>query len=80
MIDDKVKIRCPYCTRIFRDRASRLRQGYQVNCADCNRLITFSSDTEDPHLRRALKAARELRLVCEMEAQSARATAANWTR
>lgn len=73
MLDDKVKIRCPYCTRMFRDRASRIRQGYQVNCNDCNRLITFSSDTEDPFLRRALKAAREVRSACEMEAQRARA-------
>ena len=72
MIDDKVRIRCPFCTRMFRDRASRIRQGYQVNCGDCNRLITFSSDTEDPHLRRALKAARDIRLVCETE--RARAT------
>ncbi|MBI5264800.1 MAG: hypothetical protein HY852_23640 [Bradyrhizobium sp.] len=76
-MDDKVKIRCPYCTRIFRDRASRLRPDYQINCSDCNRLITFSSDTEDPHLRRALKTAREIRMVCEMEFQRARAAAMN---
>lgn len=77
MIDDKVRIQCPYCRRMFRDRASRIRQDYQVNCSDCNRLITFSSDTEDPHLRRALKTAREIRLACEMEVRRARVVAAD---
>jgi uncharacterized C2H2 Zn-finger protein len=71
-IDDKVKIRCPNCTRIFRERASRLRDGYQLNCPNCNRLLTINTDTEDPYLRRALKTAREVRAILEAEALRAR--------
>jgi hypothetical protein len=60
-MDDKVKIRCPACTRVFREKASRIRDGVQVNCHNCNRLVTLSKETEDPFIRRALKTARELR-------------------
>lgn len=60
-MDDKVKIRCPACTRVFREKADRIRDGVQVNCRDCNKLITLTKETEDPFLRRALKTARELR-------------------
>lgn len=55
---------------MFKERASRLRDGYQVNCANCNRLLTLTRETEDPHLRRALKVAKEVRLALEAEIQS----------
>ena len=58
-MDDRVKIRCPACTHIFRENASRVREGEQVNCRNCNKLITLTKETGDPYLRRALKAARE---------------------
>lgn len=60
-MDDKVKIRCPACTRIFREKASRVRDGFQVNCLHCNRLIMLSKETEDPFIRRALKTANTMR-------------------
>ncbi|MDR6304683.1 hypothetical protein GGQ85_002395 [Nitrobacter vulgaris] len=60
-MDDKVKIRCPGCTRIFRASASRVRDGAEVNCLNCNKLIILTKETEDTFLRRALKAAREIR-------------------
>ncbi|SED17005.1 hypothetical protein SAMN05444164_3941 [Bradyrhizobium erythrophlei] len=60
-MDDKVKIRCPACTRVFREKANRIRDGLQVNCHNCNKLITLTKETEDPFLRRALKTAREIR-------------------
>jgi hypothetical protein len=69
MIDDKVRIKCPHCTKMFKDRASRVRDGYQVNCANCNRLLTLTRETEDPHLRRALKTAKEIRSALETEIQ-----------
>ena len=43
MIEEKVKIKCSKCTSIFRERATRLRNGHQLNCPQCNRLITFDS-------------------------------------
>jgi hypothetical protein len=60
-VDDKVRIRCPACTRVFRERAGRVRDGVQLNCPDCCKLVTFSKETSDPYLRRALKTAKEIR-------------------
>jgi hypothetical protein len=60
-MDEKVKVRCPACTRVFREKANRIRDGVQINCFNCNKLITLTKETEDPFLRRALKAAREVR-------------------
>ncbi len=60
-MDDKVKIRCPGCTRVFREKVNRVRDGLQVNCPNCCKLITLSKETEDPFLRRALKTARDMR-------------------
>ena len=67
MIDDKVKIRCPGCKYIFREKASRVRDGFQVNCNHCNKLITLTKETEDSFMRRALKSAREIRAAKEAE-------------
>jgi hypothetical protein len=65
VIDDKVRIRCPGCTRMFRERASRVRDGFQINCQNCSKLLTLNRDSEDPFIRRALKSAREVRAALE---------------
>jgi len=65
VIDDKVRIRCPKCSKIFRERAQRVRDGYQVNCEHCSRMLTLNRDSEDPFIRRALRAAREVRAALE---------------
>lgn len=65
MIDDKVKIRCPGCTRMFRERASRVRDGLQINCQNCSKLLTLNRDSEDPFIRRALRNARDVRAALE---------------
>jgi phage FluMu protein Com len=67
MIDDKVKIRCPGCKLVFREKASRVRDGFQVNCSHCNKLITMSKETEDSFMRRALKTAKDIRAAKEAE-------------
>lgn len=67
VIDDKVKIRCPGCKRIFREKAKRVRDGAQTNCPDCYKLITISKETEDPVMRRALRTAKEIRAAQEAE-------------
>jgi hypothetical protein len=46
---------------MFREKAGRVRDGFQVNCHNCNRLITLSKATEDPFIRRALKTAAGIR-------------------
>jgi predicted nucleic acid-binding Zn-ribbon protein len=65
MTDEKVKIKCTNCSQIFRERAQKVRNGYQTNCQHCNRLITFDSTSDDRNIRRALTSARELRLTLE---------------
>ena len=62
---DRIKIICSNCPKLFSDRANRLKNGYQVQCPNCMRLITFDSSSEDPNIRRPLKAARDIRHAAE---------------
>jgi DNA-directed RNA polymerase subunit RPC12/RpoP len=62
---DRIKIICSNCRKLFSDRANRLKNGYQVQCPNCMRLITFDSSSEDPNIRRPLKAARDIRIAAE---------------
>jgi len=68
MIDDKIKIKCTKCSQVFRERAQKLRNGFQMNCQHCNRLITFDSTSEDRNIRRALMSAKEVRVALEDKA------------
>ena len=78
MIDEKVKIRCTKCSQVFRERAQKLRDGFQTNCQHCNRLITFDTGSEDRNIRRALTSAREIRAAIEARPNSsAQASAGN---
>jgi hypothetical protein len=67
MIDEKVRIKCTKCSQVFRERAQRLRDGFQTNCQHCNRLITFDSSSEDRNIRRALRNAKEVRVALEAQ-------------
>jgi hypothetical protein len=62
---DRIKIICSNCRKPFSERANRLKNGYQVQCPNCMRLITFDSSSEDPNIRRPLKAARDIRNAAE---------------
>jgi DNA-directed RNA polymerase subunit RPC12/RpoP len=62
---DRIKIVCSKCRKHFGERAQRLRNGYQVQCPNCMKLITFESSSEDPNIRRPLKAARDFRIATE---------------
>jgi predicted amidophosphoribosyltransferase len=62
---DKVKCLCSNCRKPFSEKAARLKSGYQMQCPNCMKLITFDSSSEDPNVRRPLKAARDLRLAAE---------------
>ncbi len=67
MIDDKVRIRCTKCSQVFRERAQKVRSGFQTNCQHCNRLITFDLTSEDRNIRRALASAKEIRAALEAQ-------------
>ena len=73
MIDDKVRIKCPRCNGVFRDKAYKVRDSYQVNCPQCNRLLTLNRDSEDPFIRRALKTASEIRAALEAKPTTSQA-------
>jgi DNA-directed RNA polymerase subunit RPC12/RpoP len=64
-MDDRVKIICSKCVKMFSERAGRLKNGYQVQCPNCMKLITFDGSSEDPNIRRPLKAARDIRHAAE---------------
>ena len=64
-MDDKVKIRCPACKQMFRERMTRVREGVQLNCMHCNKLITLNRESEDSYIRRALKTAKDMRIAKE---------------
>jgi transcriptional regulator of heat shock response len=66
MIEEKVKIKCTKCAQVFRERAQKVRDGFQTNCRHCNRLITFDATSEDRNIRRALTNAKEVRFMLEM--------------
>jgi predicted nucleic acid-binding Zn-ribbon protein len=70
MIDEKVRIKCTKCSQVFRERAQRIRDGFQTNCQHCNRLITFDSTSEDRNVRRALMSAKEVRMAIEARPKS----------
>jgi hypothetical protein len=71
MIDDKVRIKCTKCSQVFRERAQRVRPGFQTNCQHCNRLITFDTTVEDRNIRKALMNAKELREIIEASRKAA---------
>ena len=70
MMDEKVKIRCTKCSQVFRERAQKIRNGFQTNCQHCNRLITFDTTSEDRNIRRALMSAKEVRMALEAQAEN----------
>jgi predicted nucleic acid-binding Zn-ribbon protein len=71
MLDEKIKIKCTKCSQVFRERAQRVRNGFQTNCPHCNRLITFDSSAEDRNIRKALSGAKELRLLIDESRRAA---------
>jgi predicted nucleic acid-binding Zn-ribbon protein len=71
MIDEKVKIKCTKCAQVFRERAQRIRDGLQTNCVHCNRLITFDNNSDDRNIRKALMAAKEIRLAIDAQRKAA---------
>jgi hypothetical protein len=71
MVDEKVKIKCTKCSQIFRERAQRVRPGFQTNCPHCIRLITFDPTVEDRNIRKALLNAKEIRYAIEAARKAA---------
>jgi hypothetical protein len=45
----------------FREKIKNVREGAQVQCPNCNKLITFSSDSADLGVQRALVEVRRIK-------------------
>jgi predicted nucleic acid-binding Zn-ribbon protein len=58
---DKIMVACSRCRTRFRERVSRLRDGFQSQCPNCGCLINFSSESMDPGILRAMRDARRIR-------------------
>jgi len=74
-LTDRIKIICSNCRKMFSERAQRMKPGYQTQCQHCMRLITFDTSSEDPNIRRPLKAARDFRIAAETALVMARMAA-----
>ena len=60
-MSEKIRVRCSRCKSGFREKVANMREGYQAQCPSCNRLITFSSDSGDACVKRAMTEARRIR-------------------
>ena len=70
MFDDSVQVRCRRCKGVFRERARRLQNGYSRQCPTCEVLLFFDEDSQEQTIRRAMKAARQVRAALrEAEAE-----------
>lgn len=58
---DKIRVLCTKCRVTFRERIRNVREGYQVQCPNCSRLITFSTDSGDAGVMRAITEARRIK-------------------
>ena len=61
MFDDSVQVRCRRCKGVFRERARRLQNGYSRQCPTCEVLLFFDEDSQEQTIRRAMKAAKQVR-------------------
>jgi predicted nucleic acid-binding Zn-ribbon protein len=58
---DKIVVACSRCRTRFRERVSRLRDGFQSQCPNCGCFVNFSSESMDPNILRAMRDARRIR-------------------
>lgn len=77
MFDDSVQVRCRRCKGVFRERAGRLQNGYSRQCPTCEVVLFFDQDSQEQSIRRAMKAARQVRAeLREAEMEELRGTRA----
>lgn len=71
-MDDSVQIKCNRCKGVFRDRATRLQNGYSRQCPSCEVVLFFDEDSQQPNIKSAMRTARHLRKqMRELEAAGA---------
>ena len=61
MVDDRIKVHCSKCKVPFRQKLSNVREGFQTQCPNCDRLIIFDNTSQDSGVLRAMRDARRMR-------------------
>jgi hypothetical protein len=56
-----VQVQCTRCKTMFRDRATRLQDGYSRQCPGCEVVLFFAEDSPHPFVKRAMKNAQKVR-------------------
>jgi predicted nucleic acid-binding Zn-ribbon protein len=76
-MEDTIQVRCSRCKTKFRDKASRVRDGYSRQCPSCERMLFFIEGSPNKDLHDALRDAERVRKALrEQQAQDAAARAA----
>ena len=66
-IDDTVLVRCTRCKSKFRDKASRLRDGYTRQCPTCECMVFFLDGSPNKDIHDALREAERVRKAIREE-------------
>ena len=56
-----IQVRCSRCKGKFRDKASRIRDGYSRQCPSCERLLFFVEGSPNQDIAHALRQADRVR-------------------
>jgi endogenous inhibitor of DNA gyrase (YacG/DUF329 family) len=60
-MSDFIKVQCPKCGGLTKEKARKIRGGYSMKCTHCAEAIIFESESNDSSIRQALSHARRLR-------------------
>jgi hypothetical protein len=60
-MSDLIKVQCPKCGAIVKEKARKIRGGYAMKCTHCAGAIAFESESTNSAIRQALSHARRLR-------------------
>ncbi len=60
---EKVSITCPECQKTFKETANKVRAGLKLPCPACKAEIHFEAKAENLNIRKALSAAKRVRLA-----------------
>jgi predicted nucleic acid-binding Zn-ribbon protein len=60
-MDDEVRVKCPRCKGVFRERARRITSGYSRQCSGCEAVLFFDEGSSKREIRDAMSTARQIR-------------------
>ena len=66
--ENSIQIRCSRCALKFRDKATRVRDGYSRQCPSCERMIYFIEGSPNKDIHTAMREAQRVRKALTDEA------------